>query len=53
MNAIKWIENWYQIHCNDDWGHSFGIRIEIIDNPGWSVKIHTRHTAVINALLNY
>lgn len=39
MNLIQEIQNWYQIQCDDNWEHQYGISIENIDNPGWSVKI--------------
>lgn len=41
MNNIIWIENWFISQCNDDWEHNFGIKIETIDNPGWSITIDT------------
>ena len=33
------LEDWYLGECNDDWEHSYGVRIETVDNPGWLVTI--------------
>jgi Immunity protein 53 len=41
---IEWLEKWYADHCNDSWEHDYGIVIETIDNPGWSVSIDTTDT---------
>ena len=39
MNEIEEIQNWYHSQCNEDWEHGYGLKIETLDNPGWSVKI--------------
>jgi hypothetical protein len=39
MNYIKWLEEWYKSYCNGDWEHGYGVKIETLDNPGWTVKI--------------
>lgn len=36
---LKWLENWYQSQTNGDWEHQYGIKINTLDNPGWSVEI--------------
>jgi hypothetical protein len=36
---LEWLENWYCSQCDGGWEHSYGIKIESIDNPGWSIKI--------------
>jgi len=38
-NLLKWLCNWYQLKCNDDWEHNYGVMIETIDNPGWNITI--------------
>lgn len=38
-DILKWLEDWYLSNCDGDWEDEFGIRIETLDNPGWSVKI--------------
>jgi hypothetical protein len=39
INVVKRLEDWFCAQCDEDWEHSFGMSIETIDNPGWSVKI--------------
>lgn len=39
MNVIKKIEEWFEKECNGDWEHSYGFRIQNLDNPGWLVDI--------------
>lgn len=36
---IKWLQNWYYQLCDGEWEHENRIRIESIDNPGWSIEI--------------
>jgi len=38
-NIFVRLQNWYEANCNGDWEHTYGIKIENIDNPGWSLKI--------------
>lgn len=33
------LQSWYEKHCNGDWEHSYGVRIETLDNPGWFLRI--------------
>ncbi|WP_108670407.1 immunity 53 family protein [Peribacillus acanthi] len=46
MGTLKWIQKWYLEQCNDDWEQGYGIRINTIDNPGWSVMISVEDTDV-------
>lgn len=39
MNVIGRIQDWYAAQCNGDWEHQYGIAIDTLDNPGWSVSI--------------
>jgi len=48
QDNLKWLQNWYQNHCNGDWEHSNGINIKTIDNPGWSIKINLLDTGLEN-----
>lgn len=38
---------WYESQCNDDWEHHYGIRIDTLDNPGWSLEIDLTDTSLI------
>ena len=44
MNMLEEIQNWYKMHCNNDWEHSYGVSIDTLDNPGWIVKISLNDT---------
>lgn len=44
MSTLKWIEEWYLKQCDGDWEHQYGVRINTLDNPGWSVTINLQGT---------
>jgi hypothetical protein len=46
LSGIKQLEAWYAAHCNGQWEHQYGIRIDTLDNPGWSVVIDLAGTAL-------
>jgi hypothetical protein len=46
MNALKRIQSWYKNQCDGDWEHSYGVRIETLDNPGWSLTIDLLDTSL-------
>ena len=35
---------WYLAECNGDWEHSYGVKIDTLDNPGWTLNIDLRET---------
>ena len=38
------LQKWYTSQCDGDWEHSYGVAIDTLDNPGWSVKIDLAET---------
>ncbi len=50
---IQALQNWYASNCDGDWEHSFGIRIETLDNPGWLVTIDLEDTRLEQASLTH
>jgi hypothetical protein len=46
MEILKWIEEWYLSMCDGDWEHTYKVKIETIDNPGWMVEINLRETSL-------
>jgi hypothetical protein len=38
-SALALLQACYASQCNGEWEHSYGVKIDTIDNPGWSVKI--------------
>lgn len=53
MEILQWIQQWYKEQCDGDWEHSYGIKIETLDNPGWSVKIDLEGTDLEGYVLPY
>lgn len=44
MGVLGRLEHWYASRCDGDWEHQCGIKIDTIDNPGWSVEVDLRST---------
>jgi hypothetical protein len=44
ITVLERLQAWYEAQCNGDWEHQHGVRIETLDNPGWSVKIDLADT---------
>ena len=47
LNAtvLQRLQDWYASQCNDNWEHVHGVKIDTLDNPGWSVRIDLADTA--------
>jgi hypothetical protein len=43
---LMWLMRWYLSECNDDWEHSYGVKVDTLDNPGWTLKIDLRETGL-------
>lgn len=41
---LECVEDWYAAQCDGDWEHSYGLKIETTDNPGWYVEIDLLET---------
>jgi len=48
-DEMNWLQQWYLAQCDGEWEHGFGITIETIDNPGWSVQICVEGTGLASA----
>jgi hypothetical protein len=46
-DALTWLQGWFTAHTNSDWEHGSGVRIETLDNPGWSVEIDLSGTELL------
>lgn len=44
MDAFERLQHWYLSECNGDWEHSFGVKIDTLDNPGWILKVDLSET---------
>lgn len=43
---LNWLSQWYLSQCDNDWEHSYGVKIDTLDNPGWSLKIELTDTSL-------
>jgi hypothetical protein len=43
-NTLERLENWYRSKCDGDWEHYYGVKIDTLDEPGWSVDINLEGT---------
>ena len=48
MSLMKWLEEWYKAQCDGAWEHLCGVKIDTLDNPGWSVTIDIVDTELEN-----
>lgn len=44
MDTIAQLQRWYLRQCDEDWEHSYGVKIETLDNPGWHVTVDLTDT---------
>jgi len=44
MDTVKQLQLWYHSHCDGDWEHQYGVKIDTLDNPGWAVDIDLSYT---------
>jgi hypothetical protein len=44
QNALEGLQEWYRSQCNDAWEHTYGVRIDTLDNPGWTLSVDLRET---------
>lgn len=48
MSILNWLSEWYSFNCDGSWEHFYGVKIETLDNPGWSVTIDLTDTPLDN-----
>lgn len=46
LDVLSQVETWFSDHCDGDWEHGFGIRIETLDNPGWMIRVALEGTSM-------
>jgi hypothetical protein len=44
LESLAWLQAWYKTQSNGVWEHSYGIKIDTIDNPGWNIVIDLKGT---------
>ncbi|MFK4071875.1 immunity 53 family protein [Streptomyces sp. NPDC029674] len=43
-HVLGWLQDWYMEQCDGDWEHEWGVKIDTLDNPGWTVRIDIEET---------
>lgn len=43
---IDRLQGWFLSHCDGRWEHTFGLRIETLDNPGWHFEVSLHATSL-------
>jgi hypothetical protein len=46
MNAVDFLQTWYQTQSNGEWERARGVTIETLDTPGWMVSIDLAGTTL-------
>lgn len=44
LDSITILQQWYECNCNNNWEHENGVKIESLDNPGWSISLDLTDT---------
>ena len=51
--SMEWLQEWYSKQCDGTWEHTYGTKIETLDNPGWKVEIDlndTKYQSLVKSL---
>jgi hypothetical protein len=46
MDTLRRLQTWYANQCNGDWEHTYGVKIDTLDNPGWTLEVDLAETAL-------
>lgn len=39
LDDLAWLMQWYDSNCDSDWEHQYGVKIDNLDNPGWTLTV--------------
>ena len=42
--SLARLQAWFLVMCNGDWEHTYGIKLETVDNPGRMLTIEIKDT---------
>lgn len=51
-SPLRRLQLWRLSQCNGDWEHTYGIRINTLDNPGWEVAVDVKDTDLYGVPFN-
>ncbi len=43
-DSVARLQEWFATHCDGNWEHQYGLKIETLDNPGWSFEVDLHET---------
>ena len=43
-DVLSRLQEWYSDQCNGDWEHTYGVKLDTLDNPGWILTIDLAET---------
>lgn len=43
-STLQRLCKWYRSQCDGEWEHTWGVKLETLDNPGWRVEIDLQGT---------
>ena len=46
METLARLQDWYREQCDGRWERRFGVKIDTLDNPGWSLTIDLSGTVL-------
>lgn len=44
IEVLGQLQDWYLSQCDGEWEHQYGVSIDTLDNPGWTVKVDLQGT---------
>ena len=44
MDDLTWLTRWYAGQCDGGWEHQNGIKLDTLDNPGWTLAVSLEGT---------
>jgi hypothetical protein len=46
VDDLTWLMDWYLSQCDEDWEDHYGVKIDTMDNPGWSLIVDLNDTSL-------
>ncbi|MFI2362997.1 Imm53 family immunity protein [Promicromonospora sp. NPDC019610] len=51
MTRLNELQEWYALQCDGDWEHSFGVKVDTVDNPEWVVSVDIVGTPIAGSTI--
>ncbi len=53
MTNLEKLQNWYIQQIDGDWEHTYGVKIDTLDNPAWLLEVDLAQTKYQNLNIEY